>query len=297
MNCWTRSRTIERNAPRDMLHRNSASSELEMLRTIANLMKSHFHFCDIDKLRYTSALYHVVLVAAVAVLSFAYPVNASGQTPARGPEPAATAKTLAPSGASGLLRELNTSLVNLTKEVTPAVVQITVTLYGPIESSSHTGDVALFARQHAIGSGVILDPNGYIITNAHVVESAQRIRVTLNLPAAGPRFNLAATAEHRILEAKLVGIDKDTDLAVLKVDAHDLPFLSLATSRAVYPGEMVLAVGSPEGLQSSCVVIVAVHRTTPNFATEGFCRCQMPCIPFAFPFRHHLLLPRKLHSV
>ncbi|MCU1222358.1 MAG: peptidase and chymotrypsin/Hap [Edaphobacter sp.] len=175
------------------------------------------------------------------------------------------AKAHGGSGASGLLRELNTSLVTLTKDVTPAVVQIMVTSYGPIEPSSNTGDVALFARQHAIGSGVILDPNGYIITNAHVVEAAQRIRVTLSPAAANSQFDVAAAGEHRILEAKLVGADKDTDLALLKVDAHKLPVLGLAASRPVYPGEIVLAVGSPEGLQSSVTMgVVSSVERQPN---------------------------------
>src|SRR6267142_5408233 len=80
-----------------------------------------------------------------------------------------------------LLRELDSSLEKVVAKVSPAVVQIVVTGYGPLEDHGHT-DAAVIAREHAIGSGVIVDPDGYIMTNAHVVEGAQRIRVILPPP-------------------------------------------------------------------------------------------------------------------
>jgi serine protease Do len=149
------------------------------------------------------------------------------------------------------LRNFNSSLVGLTKHVSPAVVQIMVTAYGPAGGSTRNDDVALYVRRQAIGSGVILDPNGYIMTNAHVVKGAHRIRVAMaDTPASSP-LDLPPVGRHKILEAKLIGIDKDTDLALLKVDGHNFPALALGASRQVYPGELVLAIGSPEGLQSS----------------------------------------------
>jgi serine protease Do len=166
------------------------------------------------------------------------------------------------SRASDPLRQFNSSLVALTKEVSPAVVQITVTAYGPVDSGTRSDDVALFVRQQAIGSGVILDPNGYIITNAHVVKGAQRIRVALaDRPGSSP-LDIPPVGKRKILEAKLIGIDKDTDLALLKVDAHNLPVLALGATRPVYAGEVVLAIGSPEGLQSSVTmgVVSSVWR-------------------------------------
>ena len=66
-------------------------------------------------------------------------------------------------------------------KVSPAVVQIVVSGYGPANDDSHT-ETALIVRQHALASGIIVDPDGYIMTNAHVVEGAQRIRVALPLP-------------------------------------------------------------------------------------------------------------------
>jgi serine protease Do len=173
-----------------------------------------------------------------------------------------TAEMHVESRASDPLRQFNHSLVALTKEVSPAVVQITVTAYGPLNSGTRNDDVALFVRQQAIGSGVILDPNGYILTNAHVVKGAQRIRVALaDRPGRSP-LDMPPVAKRKILEAKLIGIDKDTDLALVKVDAHDLPVLALGATRPVYAGEVVLAIGSPEGLQSSVTmgVVSSVWR-------------------------------------
>ena len=90
---------------------------------------------------------------------------------------------------------------------------------------------ALIVRQHAVGSGVIVDPNGYIITNAHVVEGAQRIRIALPLPMNEPA-NPVPVGKRRILEARLLGVHKETDLALLKIDETDLPTLPLLTSSA-----------------------------------------------------------------
>jgi len=110
---------------------------------------------------------------------------------------------------------------------------------------------------------VILDPNGYIITNAHVVEGAQRIRVILSAAqhADSPRRSIL-NQTGRVLGAQLVRIDRETDLAVLKINATDLPTLSLADSDALYQGQLVFAFGSPLGLQNSVSmgVVSAVAR-------------------------------------
>jgi serine protease Do len=90
----------------------------------------------------------------------------------------------APSGITsqvGLLSQLNSALETIVARVSPAVVQIQASGLGPLEDKD---GVALIIRQHAIGSGVIVDPDGYIVTNAHVVEGAQRIRVVLPIPPA-----------------------------------------------------------------------------------------------------------------
>lgn len=87
------------------------------------------------------------------------------------------------------------------------------------------------------GSGVIVSTDGYIVTNNHVVDEAAEIEVTLS--------------NNKVYKAKLVGKDKDTDLAVIKVEANNLPAVQLANSDSVLVGEWVLAVGNPFNLAST----------------------------------------------
>ncbi|MDP6041912.1 MAG: trypsin-like peptidase domain-containing protein, partial [Candidatus Latescibacteria bacterium] len=158
------------------------------------------------------------------------------------------------------LEQLNGDLKELTQKVRPAVVQILVTGYGPkLGILSSPG--GLNARQHNTGSGVILDPNGYVITNAHVVEGAQRIRVMLSASQNTTRRSIL-NQMGRVVGAQLVRIDRETDLAVLKINAKDLPALPLADSDALQQGQLVFAFGSPLGLQNSVSmgVVSAVAR-------------------------------------
>jgi serine protease Do len=135
-----------------------------------------------------------------------------------------------------------------------------VTGYGSVEGRSRN-EAALIARHHVVGSGVIVDADGYIMTNAHVVEGAQRIHVALPAPEANSSAQFEAGAG-RVLEAKLVGIHQESDLALLKIDKTNLPALVLGRTRPVHQGELVFALGSPEGLQNSVTmgVVSSVGR-------------------------------------
>jgi len=160
-----------------------------------------------------------------------------------------------------LLRQFNSSLEALVAKVSPAVVQIQAAGLAPLQASNK-GGVAVIVRQRAIGSGVIVDPDGYIMTNAHVVEGAQRIRIVLPVPPSPSLFELTPVGKRQVLDAKLVGLHKESDLALLKVEGHNFPTLALGTGRPVQPGELVFAIGSPEGLQNSVTmgVVSSVWR-------------------------------------
>jgi serine protease Do len=154
--------------------------------------------------------------------------------------------------------DLSSSLEATARLVGPAVVQIFTTLYTPGAGVvPRTAD--LVTTERASGSGVIVDPDGYIVTNAHVVRGAQRLRVELPVPAAGQ--SILATRS-RTVSGQIVGIDLETDLAVIKVDARGLPALTFGDSDELKPAQMVLALGSPLGLQNSVSlgVVSAVAR-------------------------------------
>jgi serine protease Do len=161
--------------------------------------------------------------------------------------------------AAAALLEINNAMEGLAAKVSPAVVQILVTGYGPLHEENRS-QTALIVRQHAVGSGVIVDPSGYIMTNAHVVEGAQRIKVALPLPTDNGRS--VAEGRRRIFDARLIGTHKETDLALLKIEEKDLPTLTLLTQQRARVGQLVFAIGSPEGLQNSVTmgVVSAVAR-------------------------------------
>ncbi|HEX3571041.1 MAG TPA: trypsin-like peptidase domain-containing protein, partial [Acidobacteriaceae bacterium] len=163
-------------------------------------------------------------------------------------------------------------------KVSPAVVQILVTGYGASREENRA-QTALIVRQHAVGSGVIVDSNGYIMTNAHVVEGAQRIRVALPLLSDSGRA--VPVGKRHILEARLVGSHKDTDLALLKIDEKDLPTLPLVTQQRPRVGQLVFAIGSPEGLQNSVTmgVVSAVARQPDPDKAMTYIQTDAPINP------------------
>ncbi len=106
--------------------------------------------------------------------------------------------------------------------------------------------------EHGLGSGVIISPDGYIVTNNHVVAGAINISVTLS--------------NRDIYPAKLIGADPLTDLAVIKIEGHDFPSIPWGNSSELHPGELVLAFGNPYGFRFSVTrgIISALDRANPD---------------------------------
>ncbi len=186
-------------------------------------------------------------------------------------EPSA-AGTRSGSGA-GILHEMNRAMVRLAETVSPAVVQIQVTGFRPAGPGGKV-ESALVARQHVIGSGVVVDSDGYVLTNDHVVRGAQRIQVLL------PASHAAAGREDavRLFDARVVGTDREIDLALLKIDARRLASLSLDAATTVRQGELVFAVGSPEGLART-VTMGIVGSAARQVETASFIQTDAPINP------------------
>jgi serine protease Do len=179
------------------------------------------------------------------------------------------------------LRRLSGSLESVVAKVAPAVVQIRASAYAPL-SGSPTTSGALLGTQRSTGSGVILSADGYIITNAHVVDGGRRFVVVLPRPVATGvpgRSALAPVSEE--VPATLVGTDRETDLAVLKVAQTGLPFATLGDSDSLSPGQVVLAFGSPFGLASSVTmgVISGVGRQLLNEDRMIYIQTDTPINP------------------
>ena len=164
----------------------------------------------------------------------------------------------APSRGAAAIADLSGALESAAKIVGPSVVEIFTTSYAPAEGVlPRSAD--LVTTQRASGSGVIVDADGYILTNAHVVRGAQRLRVELAIPAIG-RSILATRS--RTVTGTIVGIDLETDLALIKVSEPNLPALTFGDSDDLKAGQLVLAFGSPLGLHNSVTlgVVSAVAR-------------------------------------
>ncbi len=158
------------------------------------------------------------------------------------------------------LSQLSESFETLAQRVSPAVVQLFATGYS---SDLVAADSSLLTKNRSGGSGVILDPNGYIVTNAHVVTGAQNIQVLLaRLPQGIPEGTSILKPRGEMVDAEIVGIDQETDLAVLKIPEQNLPFVALADSDQLRKGQLVMAFGNPFGLENSVTlgVVSAVGR-------------------------------------
>jgi serine protease Do len=226
-----------------------------------------------------TALNHRFLagVATVAVLlSFAaYEFT----TPARAAAPIATVPAAAAAALDdnsvSVLLSLDHAMEALAARVTPSIVNITVTskksgeTAGLVQPGDDDGNGSNGLQQfgpmfgfgqhmrpqsrveHGLGSGVIISPDGYIVTNNHVIDGAVDIRVTMT--------------DRRILPAKLIGADPLTDLAVIKIDGHNLPSVPLGDSTKLHPGQTVLAFGNPLGFRFTVTrgIVSALNRPNP----------------------------------
>jgi len=198
------------------------------------------------------------------------------------PAPAFAQSATRPHADASLLRNLNASVEELTAQVSLSVVQVLVTGYGPIDDHARGDTGLVIGRQRAIGSGAIVDPDGYIITNAHVVAGARRVQVVLHrdTTASGPVRSLATSASQTV-DARIVGTANDIDLALLKVDVAGLRALPLAEYDDIRQGEIVFAFGSPEGLRNSVTmgVVSSVARQPDPDSPTIYIQTDAPINP------------------
>ncbi|HXY77395.1 MAG TPA: Do family serine endopeptidase [Candidatus Acidoferrales bacterium] len=218
--------------------------------------------------RLAVALIAVLAVGAVATFNFTKSAKAAVAAPAA---------AALDDNSVGALLTLDRAMETLAARVTPAVVNVTVAsksnaqasgLEGMPDMQQFFGPDSPFGRQfgrqfnfpsqpqnpmeHGLGSGVIISPDGYIVTNNHVIDGAVDIRVTMS--------------NREVMPAKLVGADPLTDLAVIKVNATNLPSVPWGNSADLRPGQTVLAFGNPYGFRFTVTrgIISALNRPNPD---------------------------------
>jgi serine protease Do len=179
---------------------------------------------------------------------------------------------------SKTLAEFSGELERLAATVGPAVVQVQVSAWCAPDPTNRE-NAAVLTSCGVVGSGVIVDPSGYIITNEHVVRNARRIRVMLTPKPAGDGpappgkrqeldsvvvdANRDPVGKREVLDALVVGANRESDIALLKIEASGLPAIPIhQTGRRPRQGQVVLAIGSPEGLDNTMTIgiVSAVGR-------------------------------------
>lgn len=172
----------------------------------------------------------------------------------------------APSGTPVATVESSGSFRAAARTASPAVVSIN-TSKAPVNNPQSNdpwfrfffGDQAPSQQQSGLGSGVIVSPAGYVLTNNHVIEEADEIEVILN--------------DGRKSVAQVIGTDPETDLAILKINLTDLPVITLGNSDALEIGDQVLAIGNPFGVGQTVTsgIVSALGRTQLGINTfENF---------------------------
>jgi serine protease Do len=202
-------------------------------------------------------------IASFGAYEFVRPATARAAVASPAPAP------LDDNSVSALL-SLDHAMETLAARVTPAIVNVTVTSKNKVDLSGQGqfGDLPegmqgfgqFFGHpmqpqnriEHGLGSGVIISPDGYIVTNNHVVDGAMDIRVTMS--------------DRRIMSAKLIGRDPLTDLAVIKINGTNLPSVPFGDSTKLHPGQLVLAFGNPYGFRFTVTrgIVSALNRPNPD---------------------------------
>jgi serine protease Do len=186
-----------------------------------------------------------------------------------------------------MLSRFSDGVEALAARVAPSVVQISVTSFGPREEGEGSRTGVVLGRQQSVGSGVIIDPDGYIVTNAHVVANALRIRVTRTMQSAAaslatasaekPDETVADTLAQALavpVDATLVGVFRELDLALIKIPAKNLPALRFADYGKLRQGLVVFAFGSREGLGNSMSMGVVSSVARQPFPDSPFVYIQ-----------------------
>jgi serine protease Do len=193
------------------------------------------------------------------------------------PHPVATLPTEAAAGATAPVPAGLPDFTPLVKQSAAAVVNISVT-YGHSPRAGLRNvpdDLQQFfsvpqeaeAEQSGVGSGFVIEPDGYILTNAHVVDGAREINVKFS--------------DKRERRAKVIGVDPLSDMALIKVDAHDLPTVKIGHADTLRVGQWVLAIGSPFGFEQSASqgIVSAIGRSLPGDAYVPFVQTDVPINP------------------
>jgi serine protease Do len=210
---------------------------------------------------------------AAMLLSVA-PAYAQRGTPVPAAPPPAAAST-------DPLERLNESIDALTRKVWPSVVQILVTSYGARAEGPRADASVVVGRQRSVGSGFVIDAEGYIMTNAHVVDGAQRVEIVIPPANADGRLSSALAGRTNVVPARVIGTTSELDLALLKVDNAKLVALPLATYSQVRQGETVFAFGSPSGLRNTLThgLVSAVARQIDPDSPQIFIQTDAPINP------------------
>ena len=191
-----------------------------------------------------------LLLVSTACIPQSSPSNIpSASTPV--PETPSPTKTPPPTSSSSIssIKALSEDIADIVEQVKPAVVYI----------SAKVRSIGFFFEpiwQTQTGSGVILHPDGYILTNNHVIENASEIEV--NLPETSETF-----------KAKLIGADPLTDLAVIKIDGRKFPAARFGDPSHLRPGNLVIAIGNPLGLKGGPTITLGVVSNTERSFSLG----------------------------
>ena len=175
-----------------------------------------------------------------------------------------------------VLDDFSDAVQHLVRQVTPAVMQVVTEGFGGTGGADPGGNTV--SRQTGVASCVAVSADGDLITNAHVLNGARRVRIRIDGPHSA---SSGVGPSSRLVDVEIIGVDRETDLALLKLAGGTPQHLELADSSRLRQGQVVFAVGSPQSLNNSVSmgVISAVSRGFGPDASQSFIQTDAPINP------------------